>query len=149
MFLENWAQISLIVLVMGATVATFIYDYNRKPPEKMFFGQQFHESDLKNTTGKMNKLAIACDLTTTIVPDLLSDGFIPTETSTIADVDNNVYVMTFWNRADNMRIVTETDKNNLTCIISVSNNVKPLQSSPQPGQIDGETRDNLDGIVPL
>lgn len=128
--------------------ALLSYSTSTTPKEKMFFGQQFNESDLKGTTGKLNKLAVACDLTTTIIPDLFSDGFVPTETSTTQDVEDNIYVMTFWNRLD-MRIVTETDAKGVTCIISVSNNVKPTQSDAPTGQVDGESSDKSDGIIPL
>lgn len=141
--------LALVVLGIFGFLFWIAASNDRKNPvERMFFGQQFHESDLKGTTGKVHKLAIACDLTTTIVPDLLADGFVPHETSTISDVEDKVYVMTFWRRLD-MRIVTETDSEGLTCIISVSNNVKPLQSEPHSTPSDGESRDNLDGAVPL
>jgi hypothetical protein len=147
---DNWLQ-SLIVFIACLGVLSFVL-WNAmmpsKPKEKMFFGQQFNESDLKGTTGKLNKLAVACDLTTTIVPDLFSDGFIPLETSTTQDVEDNIYVMTFWQRLDT-RIVTESDAKGVTCIISVSNNVKSLQSDTPTGQIDGEPRDKDDGIIPL
>jgi hypothetical protein len=138
----------VIAVVVLATMLSYGAVWKPAPKPKMFFGQQFNESDLKGTTGKIYKLAVACDLTTTIVPDLMTDGFIPTETSTIKDVNEKVYVITFWKRLD-MRVVTETDKNNMTCIISVSNNVKPLQSFPPFNKSSGESRDNLYEYIPI
>ena len=143
------AAIATICSIVGGIAA---YKTVTKPQEKMFFGQQFNESDLKGSSGKLMKLAVACDLTTTIIPDIMSDGFVPFETSRTADVDGNAYLLTFWKRIDvegDMRIVTESDKNNLTCIISVSNNVKSLQSTDPSAAISGKSRDILDGYLPV
>ena len=136
------------VLGIGGLLSYGLIIYTNPKPSKIFFGQQFSEKDLSGTTGKLMKLAVACDMTAQIVPDLLNDGFVPKETSTTSDVDGNVYVLTFWERVG-MRIVTETDTKNMTCIISVSNNVKSLQSPDGAVQNDGKSSDNLDGIVPL
>lgn len=149
---ENWAQTAFAVLVLGAVGATLIYDSNRKKPEKLFYGQQFYESDLKGTSGKMETLAVACDITTTITGDLFADGFIPYETSTIADVEKRVFVMTFWKRLSMngyQMIITRTDAQGTTCIISVSNNVQKIVPPSSENENDGETRDTLDGNVPV
>jgi hypothetical protein len=153
---ETWLQDVLMVVAGVGFIGGIIYlgvPTNNKPAnEKMFYGQQFYESDLEGTSGKVETLAVACDLTTTITGDLFADGFVPYETSTIADVKKNVFVMTFWKRVDMngyQMIITRTDAQGATCIISVSNNVQKIVPPAVENESDGETRDTLDGSVPV
>jgi hypothetical protein len=152
---EHWLQNVVTVVAAVVFIGGIVYlgvPSNLKTPDKMFFGQQFHESDLKGTTGKLMKLAVACDLTSTIVPDLLADGFVPQETSHTVDLEKKPHVITFWKRetVDGfLRIVTETDSESLTCIISVSKTIEKTEQPSTPSGNDGETRDTLDGFVPV
>lgn len=153
---EYWLQNVVTVAAGVALIGTIVYlgvPSNSKPiNDKLFYGQQFVESDLEGTSGKMETLAVACDITTTITGDLLNDGFIPYETSTIADVSKRVFVMTFWKRLSvngYQMIITRTDAQGTTCIISVSNNVQKIVPPAAVTESDGETRDTLSGYIPI
>lgn len=99
-------------------------------------GQQFEQTDVQDSAdGMILPINAACAKSDEIVVGLFDEGFEIYSMGSSEDIKGNVFMMTFWKKmmAEGYTVVITSsfDKQGMTCIVSITKNVRDLQTNGQ------------------